>query len=109
MAEPREGKGQIALGGRRTGPVAGCNLFAHIATADVATADVGKQAGNGLRRGTHGKPFPCTVCGLRGQKSYKSTNIGEPGAKTCLATSSPLKFDAIAGKSQVMAYPIDVG
>jgi hypothetical protein len=43
-------------------------MFAHNATADVATADVSKQAGNGLRRGTHGKPFPCTVCGLRGQK-----------------------------------------
>ena len=74
MAQPGEGKGQIALGGRRTGPVTGRNRFAHIATADVATADVGKQAGNGLRGGTHGKPFRCTVCGWREQKTFKRTN-----------------------------------
>ena len=71
MAQPGEGKGQIALGGRQTGPVAGCILFAHDAIADIATADVGKHPGDGLRCGTYGKPFPCTVCGLRGQKLQK--------------------------------------
>jgi hypothetical protein len=62
----------LLLGGRQTGPVAGYNLLAQDATARIAIANVptatvgGKQAGNGLRCGTHGKPFPCTVCGLRG-------------------------------------------
>jgi hypothetical protein len=53
MAQEGMGKGQKAAGSRR-GPLAGHILFAHNATARIADANIGKQAGNGLRRGTHG-------------------------------------------------------
>src|SRR5208337_4362507 len=102
MTRPRDRKGQIALGGRRTGPVTGYNMFAQYATADVATADVSKQAGNGLRRGTHGKPFPCAVCWLREQKNYERKNK----ERTCFATSPPINLTPYPRKSQVMAYRI---
>ena len=52
--------------------MAGYKLIARNVTAYIAIAKVSKQAGNGLRRGTHGKPFPCTVCGMREQKNTKT-------------------------------------
>jgi hypothetical protein len=69
MSQQGSGKGWFALDGRQTGPEAGDNLLAHEATARIATANISKQAGIGLRCGTHGKTFHCTVCVFKRKKT----------------------------------------
>jgi hypothetical protein len=55
--------------------MAGHILFAHKATADIADANLGKQAGDGIRRGTHGKSLSeHGVRILRGKKLRNGQN-----------------------------------
>jgi hypothetical protein len=65
--------------------MSGCDPFAQHATADVATANNGEQAGNGLRCGTHGKTLSMHgVWNERAKKAARARTLANLRQKTVL-------------------------